>query len=101
MENLTWIEVQRNDITQRKQFLWTIKKIHDEGSTTVYLDVTWVDTNHTKSHQWIFSNESQNRGKKHLGKGQRFVVFHAGCEKGFLQGCDLVVNGMSTDERDL
>ena len=32
LENLTWIGVQRNDIiTQRKQFLWTIKKIHDES----------------------------------------------------------------------
>ena len=23
-------------------------------------------------------------------KGQRFVVLHVGCEKGFLPGCDLV-----------
>lgn len=25
-----------------------------------------------------------------LSKGQRFVVLHAGCENGFLPGCDLV-----------
>ena len=71
----------------------------EQGFITVYLDETWVDTNHTASHQWTSSNPSKNR-KLPLGKGQRFVVLHAGCEKGFLPGCDLVFESISTDERD-
>ena len=63
------------------------------------MDETWVDTNHTASHQWISSDPSKNR-KLPLGKGQRFAVLHAGCEKGFLPGCDLVFKSMSTDGRD-
>jgi hypothetical protein len=50
------------------------------------LDETWVDTNHTASHQWISSDPSKNR-KLPLGMEQWFVVLHAGCEKGFLPGC--------------
>ena len=60
------------------------------------MDETWVDTNHTASHQWISSDPSKNR-KLPLGKGQRFV---AGCEKGFSPGCDLVFKSISTDGRD-
>ncbi|CAG2246402.1 unnamed protein product [Mytilus edulis] len=74
-------------------------KKREKGYTPIYLDETWVDTNHTTSHQWTSPDESQNR-KIPLGKGQRFVVLHAGCETGFLKGCDLVFKGMSTDGRD-
>ena len=92
--------VERKDIVNKRiHFLRTIKKKRDEGYTPIYLDETWVHTNHTTSHQWIGSNESKNR-KIPLGKGQRFVVLHAGCEKGFLPGCDLVFKGTSTDGRD-
>ena len=63
------------------------------------MDETWVDTNHTASHQWISSDPSKNR-KLPLGKGQRFAVLHAGCEKGFLPGCDLVFKSISTDGKD-
>ena len=63
------------------------------------MDETWVDTNHTASHQWTSSNPSNNR-KLPLGKGQRFVVLHAGCEKGCLPGSDLVFKSISTDERE-
>ncbi|XP_071132930.1 uncharacterized protein [Mytilus edulis] len=92
--------VERIDIiNQRIQFLRTIKIKREKGYTPIYLDETWVDTNHTTSHQWTSPDESQNR-KIPLGKGQRFVVLHAGCETGFLKGCDLVFKGMSTDGRD-
>jgi hypothetical protein len=61
------------------------------------LDETWCDTNHTTSHQWAAEDDSKNR-KLPLGKGQRFVILHAGCEDGFLNGCELVFKGISTDQ---
>jgi hypothetical protein len=51
---------------------------------------------HTTSHQWAADDDSKNR-KLPLGKGQRFVILHAGCEDGFLNGCELVFKGISTD----
>lgn len=62
------------------QYLRTIKKKREEGYTVIYLDETWVDTNHTTSHQWTSSEDAKNR-KIPLGKSQKFVVLHAGCEK--------------------
>ena len=63
------------------------------------MDETWVDTHHTSSHQWTSDSIFKNR-KIPLSKGQRFVVLHAGCENGFLPGCDLVFKSISTDGRD-
>ncbi|CAC5395126.1 unnamed protein product [Mytilus coruscus] len=92
--------VERKDIVnQRIQYLRTIKKKREEGYTVVYLDETWVDTNHITSHQWTSSDNAKHR-KIPLGKGQRFVVLHAGYENGFLKGCYLVFKGISTDGRD-
>jgi hypothetical protein len=51
------------------------------------------------SHQWTSDSIFKNR-KIPLSKGQRFVVLHAGCENGFLPGCDLVFKSISTDGRD-
>ncbi|CAG2257303.1 unnamed protein product [Mytilus edulis] len=54
--------VERKDIVnQRIQYLRTIKKKREEGYTVVYLDETWVDTNHTTSHQWTSSEDTKNR----------------------------------------
>lgn len=92
--------VERVDIVnQRINYLRTIKKKREEGFKPVYLDETWCDTNHTTSHQWAAEDDSKNR-KLPLGKGQRFVISHAGCEDGFLNGCELVFKGISTDGRD-
>jgi len=92
--------VERVDIVnQRINYLRTIKKKREEGFKPVYLDETWCDTNHTTSHQWAAEDDSKNR-KLPLGKGQRFVILHAGCEDGFLNGCELVFKGISTDGRD-
>lgn len=66
--------VERNDIiNQRINYLRTIKKKRGQGFILVYLDETWVDTNHTASHQWTSSDLSKNR-KLPLGKGQWIVV---------------------------
>ena len=43
---------------------------------------------------------TQKNRKLPLGKGQRFVISHAGCEDGFLNGCELVFKGISTDGRE-
>jgi hypothetical protein len=92
--------VERVDIVnQRINYLRTTKKKREEGFKPVYLDETWCDTNHTTSHQWAADDDSKNR-KLPLGKGQRFVISHAGCEDGFLNGCELVFKGISTDGRD-
>jgi hypothetical protein len=49
------------------------------------LDETWVDTNHTASHQWTSSDPSKNQ-QLPLEKEQRLVVLHAGyVEKDFYQ----------------
>ena len=34
---------------------------------------------------------TQKNRKLPLGKGQAFVILHAGCEDGFLNGCELVL----------
>lgn len=92
--------VERTDIVnQRINYLRTIKKKREEGFIPVYLDETWVDTHHTSSHQWTSDSIFKNR-KIPLSKGQRFVVLHAGCENGFLPGCDLVFKSISTVGRD-
>ena len=41
---------EKDIVNQHMQFLRTIKNKRDEGYTTVYLNETWVDINHTTSH---------------------------------------------------
>jgi len=63
------------------------------------LDETWCDTSQTTSHQWAAEDGSKNR-KLPIGKGQRFLILHSGCEYGFLNGCELIFKGINTDGRD-
>ena len=92
--------VERKDLVNKRiTFLRTIKQKREEGYNIVYLDETWVDTHHTASYQWQPPNPNDAR-KLPINKGQRFVILHAGCKTGFLNGCELVFKTLHTDGRD-
>jgi hypothetical protein len=48
----------KNLVNKRIIILRTIKQKRNEGYSIVYLDETWVDTQHTASHQWTPPNPS-------------------------------------------
>lgn len=87
-------------VAARCKYLRAVREKRESGYDIVYLDETWINTNHTKPYQWVSSNSSQNR-RIPEGKGQRLIVLHAGSkEVGFIPDCQLVFKSISTDNRD-
>ena len=57
-------------INKRINFLRKIRSRREEGSTIVYLDETWIDSNQYPPYQWVPPNPEQQK-KLPLNKGQR------------------------------
>ena len=91
---------ERKDLVQRRaNFLRDIADATASDSEIVYLDETWVDQNTYTSHQWMASEEDEVHIKKNipLSKGKRFILLHAGSERGWVDGCKLVYRAQSSD----
>ena len=92
---------ERSDLVRaRANYLHSIKAFREDGYTIVYTDETWVNACHTAPLQWN-PPDPKNARNIPTGRGRRLIVLHAGCaEKGFLDGCDLVFEAKSRDNRD-
>lgn len=84
--------MERNDIVAlRCKFLRTMCTLrkNNDPRPVVYLDETWVNQNHSRSHIW--QNEENTEGfKVPTGKGGRLIVCHAGSKShGFIEGAKI------------
>ncbi|XP_057657899.1 uncharacterized protein LOC130894889 [Diorhabda carinulata] len=68
----------------RKSYLWTIKKLQEEGKSIFYLDETWVNEGHTGL-------------RAPSGKGRRLIVTHIGSDRGFVMVAYCYLNEKSGD----
>ena len=70
-------------------YLQTIRKLRNENRTIIYTDETWVNTHHCKEHIWV-DVDGKGGWKVPSGKGQRWIVVHAGGMESWVPGADLV-----------
>ena len=84
-------------ISDRCYFLRKIREYRTAGFHIVYLDETWVNQNHKPEFGWFPKDESVFP-QVPAGKGQRFVILHAGFRtQGLLPGCNLVFKANSSE----
>ena len=80
--------MERTDIVAaRVQFLRKMHKMRADGRTIVYTDETFVHTSHCVHRSWQSESVAL---KVPFGKGERFIVVHAGTDNGFIEGASLV-----------
>jgi hypothetical protein len=83
--------IEKPEITfLRHQFLRKMKKVRETkpSSKIIYLDETWINSNHTLRKCWLDKN-GKGGFKSPLGKGPRLVIVHAGSDQGFVPGANL------------
>lgn len=87
-------------IIKRFKYLRQIKDLRCSNRPIIYLDETWVNINHSKN-VWMCENsngELESPLRIPLGKGQRFIVVHAGSESGFVPNALLCFKSSSTKD---
>ena len=101
-ENRKFVYERTDIVAQRHKYLRMIRKYRALGYDVVYVDETWLNQNHTKSHRWTDDNRCgygygctdcgfSCRWKIPDNKGRRLIILHAGSAKlGFVPDCDLV-----------
>lgn len=93
--------LERNDIILwRHSYLRKIKQFRKQNRPIVFLDETWVNVGHTASKVWqdttintpmdAFLAGLTTGLKEPTERGPRFVIVHAGGEKGFVKDGKLV-----------
>jgi len=97
------ILLERNDIVAlRCKFLrkiCTLRQMKD-CRPMIYLDETWVNQNHSRSHIWQ-NNEGTEGLKVPIGKGGRLIITHAGSSRyGFIEGSKLVFKCQAKNSTD-
>lgn len=79
--------------------MYTLRQ-NEDTRPVVYLDETWVNQNHSRSHIWQ-NNEETKGFKIPTGKGGCLIITHNGSSRfGFIEGSKLVFKcqaGNSTD----
>jgi len=70
-------------VAKRHTFLSKVTKLRLTGRKFIYLDETWLNSNHTVSYCWIDS-DSNGGMKVPSGGGNRLIILHAGSEDGFV-----------------
>jgi len=95
--------MERNDIVAlRCKFLRTMCTLckNNDPRPVVYLDETWVNQNHSRSHIW--QNEENTEGfKVPTGKGGRLIVCHAGSKShGIIEGAKMIFQSKSSNIGD-
>ncbi|GBO08338.1 hypothetical protein AVEN_243075-1 [Araneus ventricosus] len=90
--------MERSDIVPRMRFL---RKMHNMRNNSlsrpvIYLDETWVNTNHSSKFIWQ-SSTSQGGLKVLLGKASRLIICRARtADQGFIPSAQLVFQSKST-----
>lgn len=93
--------LERNDIIiWRHSYLRQIKKYRKENKPIVFIDETWVNVGHTISKIWKDKTINTPKDaflaglttglKEPTERGPRFVIVHAGSERGFVKNGQLV-----------
>ncbi|KAF0759632.1 DDE 3 domain-containing protein [Aphis craccivora] len=90
--------MERNDIVAlRCKFLRTMSTLrkNNDPRPVVYLDETWMNQNHSRSHIW--QNKENTEGfKVPTGKSGRLIVCHAGSKShGFIEGAKMIFRSKS------
>ncbi|XP_064091958.1 uncharacterized protein LOC135205384 isoform X2 [Macrobrachium nipponense] len=101
------ILMKRDDIVAaRTEYLRLIEKNRNcsptERKPEVFLDETWINQNECVRQCWT-TGEGEIGPKLKTGKGSRFIVVHAGSEKGFVKDALLLFrskNGAKGDYHD-
>lgn len=76
---------ERSDIVaKRHNFLTSMKRLRETGRKIIYLDETWLNSNHSVGKCWL--DEAGTGGLNvPTGKGRRLIILHAGSEDGFVR----------------
>lgn len=93
-DNRQLLMERHNNKYLRYCYLRDIKRYRREGRNIVYTDETYINSSHTKKKGW--SDNSGEGLKTPIGKGARAIVVHAGGEKGFVQGAELLYKSTQT-----
>jgi hypothetical protein len=68
-----------------------------ENFLFVYLDETWIYQNGSQIRRWVHNTDLKCNPSKFKSEGKRFTILHAGCEFGWLGGCDLFLDSKNND----
>ncbi|CAC5370131.1 unnamed protein product [Mytilus coruscus] len=96
-----WIKKRQDIVSWRHSYLRKVRKYRQEGRNIVYLDETWLNTNHVVNGDWLdhpstslSAFEPPCKGCGHVlptGKGTRLIILDAGSsEQGLIPGCGLI-----------
>lgn len=66
----------------------------------IFLFETWVLQNGSQVCQWQLESSPKGVPTKFKGEGKRYIIVNAGCDQGFLPGCDLILIGTKVNDRD-
>ena len=67
----------------RSDFVKKVKELREAGYYVVYLDETYVNEGHVATRCWIRNGD---KVKVPSGKGKRWILFHAGGDRGWVPG---------------
>lgn len=96
------ILMEREDIvTARCKYLRYIHKNRNSCNPRpeIYIDETWVNQNDSVLKCWTTADESVGPKLKN-GKGERFIILHAGGENGFVPGALLMFRAKNGNKGD-
>ncbi|CAC5379118.1 unnamed protein product [Mytilus coruscus] len=96
-----WIKERQDIVSWRHSYLRKVRKYRQEGRNIVYLDRTWLNTNHVVNGDWLdhrstslsaFEPPCKGCGRVlPTGKGTRLIFLDAGSsEQGLIPGCGLI-----------
>lgn len=68
-----------------------------ENYMFVYLDETWIYQNGSPIRRWVHDTDLKFSPSKVKNEGRRYTILHAGCELGWLGGCDFLLNSKNND----
>ncbi|CAG2243107.1 unnamed protein product [Mytilus edulis] len=96
-----WIKERQDIVSWRHSYLRKIRKYRQEGRKIVYLDETWLNTNHVVKGDWLdhpstslsaFEPPCKGCGRVlPSGNGTRLIILDAGSsEQGLIPGCGLI-----------
>ncbi|MCU7801183.1 MAG: transposase [gamma proteobacterium symbiont of Lucinoma myriamae] len=87
--------MERSDVVAlRIRYLRTISQYRQAGREIVYMDETYIHSNHGVSKCWQSADGSKGRFVP-FSKGERLIVVHAGSRKGFIPNALLMFKAHS------
>ena len=99
--NRRFVSERQDIVSMRHSYLRKVRKFRQEGRHIVYLDETWLNTNHVIKGDWldypststsVFEPHCKGHGRVvPTGKGTRLIILDAGSSQlGLIPGCGLI-----------